>query len=609
MCGIIAAASKRDVGDLLVQGLHKMEYRGYDSAGIALHQENKIFYLRAQGKVKLLEDKMSSEKLASNLGIAHTRWATHGEPSEENAHPHQSKDRVYIVHNGIIENYIKLRKSLVETGYNFSSQTDSELIAHLLDFHLNQGNSMMDAMYAAKEKLEGAYAIAAIDLNETKKMVVARNRSPLLLGLGDKEYFAASDPLAIAQHTNDFIFLEDGDVAEISVEGYTILDANKNKAQRDITHIEISNKAASKGAYKHYMEKEIYEQPEAVINTINGRVGGDDVLDNISGIGSSELFSKVKSIQIVACGTSLHAGRVAANWLSAIADLPCQVDYASEYRYRNPYVGKNSLLITISQSGETADTLAALRYAKEKNYLGSVSICNVPTSSLARESDFVMFTNAGPEIGVASTKAFTTQLTALMLLTLSLAKSRNLNPRLRTRLVNGLRSLPEIISETLELKEQILEIAPNIASKENALFLGRGIFYPIAKEGALKLKEISYIHAEAYPAGELKHGPLALIDDQMPVIATAPESEIAEKLISNLEEVKARGGVLYVFADPSVTMDVKNGALISMPKCDFLLTPIIYTIPLQILSYEVALLRKGTDVDQPRNLAKSVTVE
>jgi len=608
MCGIIAAASKRDVGDLLVQGLHKMEYRGYDSAGIALHQENKIFYLRAQGKVKLLEDKMSSEKLASNLGIAHTRWATHGEPSEENAHPHQSKDRVYIVHNGIIENYIKLRKSLVETGYNFSSQTDSELIAHLLDFHLNQGNSMMDAMYAAKEKLEGAYAIAAIDLNETKKMVVARNRSPLLLGLGDKEYFAASDPLAIAQHTNDFIFLEDGDVAEISVEGYTILDANKNKAQRDITHIEISNKAASKGAYKHYMEKEIYEQPEAVINTINGRVGGDDVLDNISGIGSSELFSKVKSIQIVACGTSLHAGRVAANWLSAIADLPCQVDYASEYRYRNPYVGKNSLLITISQSGETADTLAALRYAKEKNYLGSVSICNVPTSSLARESDFVMFTNAGPEIGVASTKAFTTQLTALMLLTLSLAKSRNLNPRLRARIVNALRALPEIIKKTLDLKDEITKIAPNIANKENALFLGRGIFYPIAKEGALKLKEISYIHAEAYPAGELKHGPLALIDDQMPVIATAPESDIAEKLVSNLEEVKARGGVLFVFADPSVTMDVKNGALISMPKCDFLLTPIIYTIPLQILSYEVALLR-GTDIDQPRNLAKSVTVE
>ena len=608
MCGIIAAASNRHVGKLLVQGLHKMEYRGYDSAGIALHQGDKIAHLRALGKVQLLEEKMIAEKPKSKLGIAHTRWATHGEPSEVNAHPHKSKERVYIVHNGIIENYIELRESLIKEGYSFTSQTDSELIAHLLDKHLNKGASMTDAMYQAKEKLEGAYAIAAIEMNDDQKLVVTRNKSPLLLGIGTDEFFAASDPLAIAQYTNDFVFLEEGDVAELSANTYKVFDANKNEVEREVTHIDITNQAMSKGDYKHYMEKEIYEQPEAVMNTISGRIGGDDVLDNISGPGSSELFSKVKSIQIVACGTSLHAGRVAANWLSAIADLPCQVDYASEYRYRNPYVGKNSLLITISQSGETADTLAALRYAKEKNYLGSVSICNVSTSSLARESDFVMFTNAGPEIGVASTKAFTTQLAALMLLTLSLAKSRNLNPKLRTRLVNGLRALPEIINETLELKEQILEIAPNIANKENALFLGRGIFYPIAKEGALKLKEISYIHAEAYPAGELKHGPLALIDDQMPVIATAPESEIAEKLISNLEEVKARGGVLYVFADPSVTMDVKNGALISMPKCDFLLTPIIYTIPLQILSYEVALLR-GTDIDQPRNLAKSVTVE
>ena len=608
MCGIIAAASNRHVGKLLVQGLHKMEYRGYDSAGIALHQGDKIAHLRALGKVQLLEEKMITEKPKSKLGIAHTRWATHGEPSEVNAHPHKSKERVYIVHNGIIENYIELRESLIKEGYSFTSQTDSELIAHLLDKHLNKGASMTDAMYQAKEKLEGAYAIAAIEMNDDQKLVVTRNKSPLLLGIGTDEFFAASDPLAIAQYTNDFVFLEEGDVAELSANTYKVFDANKNEVEREVTHIDITNQAMSKGDYKHYMEKEIYEQPEAVMNTISGRISGDDVLDNISGPGSSELFSKVKSIQIVACGTSLHAGRVAANWLSAIADLPCQVDYASEYRYRNPYVGKNSLLITISQSGETADTLAALRYAKEKNYLGSVSICNVSTSSLARESDFVMFTNAGPEIGVASTKAFTTQLTALMLLTLSLAKSRNLNPKLRTRLINGLRTLPEIINETLELKEQILEIAPNIANKENALFLGRGIFYPIAKEGALKLKEISYIHAEAYPAGELKHGPLALIDDQMPVIATAPESEIAEKLISNLEEVKARGGVLYVFADPSVTMDVKNGALISMPKCDFLLTPIIYTIPLQILSYEVALLR-GTDIDQPRNLAKSVTVE
>ena len=608
MCGIIAAASNRNVGKLLVQGLHKMEYRGYDSAGIALHQGDTIVHLRALGKVKLLEDKMIKEKPRSNLGIAHTRWATHGEPSEANAHPHKSQDKIFIVHNGIIENYIELKQELIADGYSFSSQTDSELIAHLLDLYLKDGNSMIDAMYLAKTKLKGAYAIAVIDINNDQNLVVARNKSPLLLGLGNNEIFAASDPLAIAELTNDFIFLEDGDVAEISANEYQIYNADKNKAKRDITHIDITSQAMSKGDYRHYMEKEIYEQPEAIMNTINGRVGGDDVLDNVFGLGSTELFSKVKRIQIVACGTSLHAGRVAANWLSAIADLPCQVDYASEYRYRNPQVDNNSLFITISQSGETADTLAALRYAKEKGYLASASICNVPTSSLARESDYVMFTNAGPEIGVASTKAFTTQLAALMLLTLSLAKSRNLNPKLRGRVVNALRSLPEVISETLALKDQILEIAPNIANKENALFLGRGIFYPIAKEGALKLKEISYIHAEAYPAGELKHGPLALIDDQIPVIATAPESEIAEKLVSNLEEVKARGGVLYVFADPSVTMDVKNGALINMPKCDFLLTPIIYTIPLQILSYEVALLR-GTDIDQPRNLAKSVTVE
>ena len=608
MCGIIAAASNRHVGKLLVQGLHKMEYRGYDSAGIALHQGEKIAHLRALGKVKLLEDKMIKEKPRSKLGIAHTRWATHGEPSEINAHPHESQDKIFIVHNGIIENYIELKEELIAGGYTFSSQTDSELIAHLLDLHLKDGNSMIDAMYLVKAKLEGAYAIAAIDINNDQNLVVARNKSPLLLGLGNDEILAASDPLAIAELTNNFIFLEDGDVAEISANEYQVYDADKNKIEREITHIDITSQAMSKGDYRHFMEKEIYEQPEAIMNTINGRVGGDDVLDNVFGLGSTELFSKVKRIQIVACGTSLHAGRVAANWLSAIADLPCQVDYASEYRYRNPHVDNDSLLITISQSGETADTLAALRYAKEKNYLGAVGICNVPTSSLARESDYVMFTNAGPEIGVASTKAFTTQLAALMLLTLSLAKSRNLNPKLRGRVVNALRSLPEVINETLALKDQILEIAPSIANKENALFLGRGIFYPIAKEGALKLKEISYIHAEAYPAGELKHGPLALIDDQIPVIATAPESEIAEKLVSNLEEVKARGGVLYVFADPSVTMDVKNGALINMPKCDFLLTPIIYTIPLQILSYEVALLR-GTDIDQPRNLAKSVTVE
>ena len=608
MCGIIAAASKRNVGKLLVQGLHKMEYRGYDSAGIALHQEDGIAHLRTLGKVQLLEGKMIAEKPKSKLGIAHTRWATHGEPSEINAHPHKSQDSVYIVHNGIIENYVELKEDLKKDGYEFSSQTDSELIAHLLDFYINQGQSMIDAMYSAKEKLEGAYAIAAIDIKDHTNLVIARNKSPLLIGIGTDEIFAASDPLAIAQQTNDFVFLEDGDVAEISANAYQIYDKEKNEVDREITHIDISAQAASKGDYRHYMEKEIYEQPEAVSNTIDGRIGGEDVLDNIFGLGSSDLFSKVKRIQIVACGTSLHAGRVAANWLSSIAELPCQIDYASEYRYRNPHVDEKSLLVTISQSGETADTLAALNYAKEKDYLSTLTICNVPTSSLARESDFSFFTNAGPEIGVASTKAFTTQLAALMLLALSLAKSRNLNPKLRRRIVQALRLLPETIAEVLNSKEQMVEIAPAIANKDNALFLGRGIFYPIAKEGALKLKEISYIHAEAYPAGELKHGPLALIDENMPVIALAPESEIAEKLISNLEEVKARGGTLYVCADPSVNMHVKSGKLIHMPECDFFMSPIVYNIPLQILSYEVALLR-GTDIDQPRNLAKSVTVE
>ena len=608
MCGIIAAASNRNVGKLLVQGLHKMEYRGYDSAGIALHQDDGIAHLRTLGKVQLLEEKMIAEKPKSKLGIAHTRWATHGEPSEINAHPHKSKDSVYIVHNGIIENYVELREDLKNDGYEFISQTDSELIAHLLDLYINQGQSMIDAMYSAKEKLEGAYAIAAIDIKNSTNLVIARNKSPLLIGIGTDEMFAASDPLAIAQHTNDFIFLEDGDVAEISANSYKIFDESKIEAKREITYIDISAQETSKGDYRHYMEKEIYEQPEAVSKTIDGRIGGEDVLDNIFGLGSTDLFSRVKRIQIVACGTSLHAGRVAANWFSSIAELPCQIDYASEYRYRNPHVDENSLLITISQSGETADTLAALNYAKEKDYLSTLTICNVPTSSLARESDFSLFTNAGPEIGVASTKAFTTQLAGLMLLALSLAKSRGLNPKLRGRIVQALRLLPETIAEALNSKDQMIEIAPNIANKDNALFLGRGIFYPIAKEGALKLKEISYIHAEAYPAGELKHGPLALIDENMPVIALAPESEIAEKLISNLEEVKARGGTLYVCADPSVNIDVKSGKLIHMPECDFFMTPIVYNIPLQILSYEVALLR-GTDIDQPRNLAKSVTVE
>ena len=608
MCGIIAAATDRSVGKLLVQGLHKMEYRGYDSAGIALHQEDDVAHLRTLGKVNLLEERMIQEKPRGKVGIAHTRWATHGEPSESNAHPHSSKNRVFIVHNGIIENYLALKAALSKKGYSFESQTDSELIAHLIDSFLNDGKSMIEGMQALKTSLEGAYAIAAIDKEDSNNFYLARNKSPLLLGLGKDEYFAASDPLAIGELTNQFIFLEDGDTAAVSASGLEIFDENQKAVDRNVTKIDISAEATSKGDYKHFMEKEIYEQPQAIRNTLDGRIGGEDVLENIFGEGSSKLLAEVKRIQIVAAGTSLHAGRVAANWFSAISQVPTQIDFASEYTYKNPYIDENTLLVTISQSGETADTLTSLRHAKNQSYLGSLTICNVPTSSIARESDFLLLTNAGPEIGVASTKAFTTQLVALMLLAMSIAKAKNINPKLRTRIVTALRTLPEIVEKSLKLKKEIQEISPKIAEKDNALFLGRGMFYPIAKEGALKLKEISYIHAEAYPAGELKHGPLALIDENMPVVALAPESELAEKLISNLEEVKARSGTLYVFGDASSHMQIDSGKLMTMPKCDFLLTPNLYTIPLQILSYEVALIR-GTDIDQPRNLAKSVTVE
>ena len=608
MCGIIAASTERSVGKLLIQGLYKMEYRGYDSAGIAMHTEDRVAHLRALGKVKLLEDLMINEKPKGKVGIAHTRWATHGEPSEVNAHPHQSNERIFIVHNGIIENYLELKDELADKGYAFTSKTDSELIAHLLDSYLEAGSSLLEATKKLKDKLQGAYAIAALDHSDPNTLVLARHRSPLLIGLGEDENFAASDPLALADLTNKFLILEDGDVAKISPNNVEVFDKNNKSCKRDIQIIDIKSEAASKGDYKHFMEKEIFEQPNAILNTLDGRIGGDDVLENIFGEGSNDLFAKVKRIQITACGTSLHAGRVAANWFSAIAGLPTQIDFASEYRYKNPYVDKNTLLVTISQSGETADTLAALRYAQDQNYLASLAICNVPTSSLARESDFLLLTNAGPEIGVASTKAFTTQLTALMLLTLSLTKAFGTNPRLRARVIQALRQMPEIVEKSLELKDDIVDIASEIAQQDNALFLGRGMFYPIAKEGALKLKEISYIHAEAYPAGELKHGPLALIDERMPVVAIAPEHELAEKLVSNLEEVKARGGALYVFGNAKEKLSLERGKYISMPECDFLLTPILYTIPLQILSYEVALIR-GTDIDQPRNLAKSVTVE
>ena len=608
MCGIIGAVSSRNVGKLLVQGLHKMEYRGYDSAGIALHQKDNIFNLRTLGKVSLLEDEMIEQRPKSKLGIAHTRWATHGKPSEKNAHPHTSSGEVNIVHNGIIENYLELKDKLIEAGYAFESETDSEVIAHLLHQHLQSNGDLLSAMHEAIKELDGAFAIAAIHIKDKNRLVVARNKSPLLIGIGLEENFAASDPLALSQLTSEFVFLEDGDIAEITKESYQVFDEKNSPVTRDVTQIDIAVNAVTKGEYSHFMEKEIYEQPTALANTIDGKLGDDDVLDNIFGLGSSEVFSKIKRIQFVACGTSLHAGKVGRFWFEHIAQIPCYVDFASEYRYRDPLVEEGTLFVTISQSGETADTLAALRYAQEKDYLSTLSICNVPTSSLARESEHVLFTNAGPEIGVASTKAFTTQLAGLMLLAMSIAKSLNKDKEQRKNLAYELRNLPKVIEETLKLSNEILNIVPNIADKHNALFLGRGMFFPIVQEGALKLKEISYIHAEAYPAGELKHGPLALVDDQIPVVALSPENTLTEKLVSNLEEVKARGGTLYVFGGENAKIKIERGEYIQMPECSELLAPIIYTIPLQILAYQVA-CQRGTDLDQPRNLAKSVTVE
>ena len=608
MCGIIGAASSRNVGKLLVQGLHKMEYRGYDSAGIALHQKDSIFNLRTLGKVSLLEEGMIEKRPKSKLGIAHTRWATHGKPSEENAHPHHSDGEVHIAHNGIIENYLELKENLLSAGYIFQSETDSEVIAHLLHQHLQSSGDLLSAMHEAVKQLDGAYAIAAIHVLDHSRLIVARNKTPLLIGIGLEENFVASDPLALSQLTNEFVFLEDGDVAEITQETYKIFNGKNSPVKREVTEIDIAVNAVTKGEYSHFMEKEIYEQPDAVANTINGKLGEDDVLDNIFGLRSSEVFSQVKRIQFVACGTSLHAGKVGRFWFEQIAKIPCYVDFASEYRYRDPLVEEGTLFVTISQSGETADTLAALRYAQEKDYLSTLCICNVPTSSLARESEHVFFTNAGPEIGVASTKAFTTQLAGLILLAMSIAKSLDIDKALRKNLTTELRSLPSVIEKTLKLSDEILKIVPNIADKDNALFLGRGMFFPIVQEGALKLKEISYIHAEAYPAGELKHGPLALVDDQIPVIALSPENTLTEKLVSNLEEVKARGGTLYVFGGANSKIKIEHGSYIEMPECSETLAPIIYTIPLQILAYHVA-CQRGTDLDQPRNLAKSVTVE
>ena len=608
MCGIIGAASSRSVGKILIKGLQLMEYRGYDSAGVVLNKEEEILRLRSLGKVSKLEEIMISEKPKAFSGIAHTRWATHGAPSEENAHPHGSHDDIYIVHNGIIENHEEIRVFLKSEGYKITSETDSELIAHLVHFYKKDTQDTLQALMKATHELNGAYSIAAVCKKEKGKVYAARQKSPLLVGLGIEENFVASDPLAIVNITEKFHMLEDGDFAVVTKEDVAIYNQEGAPVERDELKIDATATATTKGEYKHFMEKEIYEQPDCIGNTINGRLGENDVLDNVFGLGSSDSFKNVKRIQFVACGTSLHAAKTARKWFEDICEIPCYIDFASEYRYRNPIVENNTLFVTISQSGETADTLAALNYAKEEKYLGIVSICNVPTSTMARESDWKVFTNAGPEIGVASTKAFTTQLAALLILALSIAKSQDKNPEKRKQAAQDLRETPSLIKEAFKLKDEIDSITNNISSNDNALFLGRGMYFSIAQEGALKLKEISYIHAEAYPAGELKHGPLALVDETIPVVALAPEDSLVEKLLSNLEEVKARGGTLYVFGNAASTIEIKKGKFINMPKCGDYNAPIVYTIPLQILAYEVACLR-GTDLDQPRNLAKSVTVE
>ena len=608
MCGIIGAASSRSVGKILIKGLQLMEYRGYDSAGVVLNQDEEILRLRSLGKVSKLEDVMISKKPKAYSGIAHTRWATHGAPSEENAHPHGSHDDIFIVHNGIIENHEEIRRFLKKEGYEITSETDSELIAHLVHFYKKDTKDTLQALIKATSELSGAYSIAVVCKKEKGKVYAARQKSPLLVGLGIEENFVASDPLAIVNITEKFHMLEDGDFAVVTKEEVIIYDQEGSPVVRDELKIDATATATTKGEYKHYMEKEIYEQPDCIGNTINGRLGEDDVLDNVFGLGSSDSFKDVKRVQFVACGTSLHAAKTARGWFEEICEIPCFIDFASEYRYRNPIVEDNTLFVTISQSGETADTLAALNYAKEEKYLGIVSICNVPTSTMARESDWKIFTNAGPEIGVASTKAFTTQLAALLILALSIAKSQDKNPEKRKQAAQDLRETPSLINEAFKLKKEINSITKNISSNDNALFLGRGMYFSIAQEGALKLKEISYIHAEAYPAGELKHGPLALVDDTIPVVALAPEDSLVEKLLSNLEEVKARGGTLYVFGNAGSTIKIKKGKFINMPECGDYNAPIVYTIPLQILAYEVACLR-GTDLDQPRNLAKSVTVE
>lgn len=611
MCGIVGAIAERNITAILIEGLKRLEYRGYDSAGLAvLTQGGELQRRRRIGKVSELQAAVAADPLAGQLGIAHTRWATHGAPTEGNAHPHFSGNEVAVVHNGIIENHEELREELKGLGYTFTSQTDTEVIVHLIHNTLKSTPDLADALKAAVKRLHGAYGLALVSAKQPDRLVAARSGSPLVIGLGLGENFLASDQLALRQVTDRFMYLEEGDIAEIRRDQVTIWDENGHKVQRETVQYHEGAEAADKGNYRHFMLKEIHEQPSVVQRTLEGRLGKDNVMVQAFGPKAAELFAKVRNVQIVACGTSYHAGMVARYWLESLAGIPCQVEVASEFRYRKVVAQPDTLFVSISQSGETADTLAALRNAKELGFLGSLAICNVGISSLVRESDLTLLTLAGPEIGVASTKAFTTQLVSLMLLTLALGQVRGtLEAGVEAELVEELRRLPTRLGEALAMDATVEKIAELFADKHHTLFLGRGAQYPVAMEGALKLKEISYIHAEAYPAGELKHGPLALVDNDMPVVTVAPNNELLEKLKSNLQEVRARGGELVVFADEQAGMTNGEGThVIKVPHIADALAPILYTIPLQLLSYYVAVL-KGTDVDQPRNLAKSVTVE
>ncbi len=610
MCGIVAAAARREVSEILLEGLRRLEYRGYDSAGLAVIDNEQNLLLNKQlGKVEVLEKQQALQPCLGCTGIAHTRWATHGEPSGANAHPHVSGERIALVHNGIIENYAPLKEQLKADGYEFISATDSEVIVHLLDKTLREGHSLIDALKAVVAKLDGAYAIAVIDRENPDEVVAAREGSPLVIGVGIGENFLASDQLALRQVTDRFIYLEEGDVVRITPSEMMIWDKSDERVERDTTTLSDTLETADRGEYDHYMLKEIYEQPRALAATFRAAVPDEKVLDEAFGADAAEMFDRVQAVQIVACGTSYHAGMVARYWLEEIAGIPCEVEVASEFRYRKRISIPGTLLITVSQSGETADSLAALRNAGENEFIGSLVIANVDNSSLVRESDLVFLTKAGVEIGVASTKAFTTQLVALLMLTIALGRRRQLSPKSELELVKALEHLPDYVQHTLLLDPAIEKISEHFIPKHHALFLGRGIQYPVAQEGALKLKEISYIHAEAYPAGELKHGPLALVDDDMPVVAVAPSDELLEKLKSNLEEVRSRGGELYVFADEAAGFaDEARVHVMNMPHVPEVLMPIVYTVALQLLSYHVA-VQKGTDVDKPRNLAKSVTVE